>query len=269
MVSLLDLYLFAANDFCWVVSKLTGLYCVPEGRSLSLMEHCEALDAIDMAEKFSDKCGLMSAKRQITRIRAGDSLSREADIKALKPLVAELIRRIQEDLEEIKLLHVSAHKAPYLDETVEALEPLQDPFPGAYDELISSRHSYALSLEQASVFHAMRALEIGLNSLATYLAIPIVKPDWHHIIKDIETKVKEINNSQEKLTGALRAQRQLLADAATNFRYFKDAWRNHVMHVHGKYTEREAKKIMESVANFMLTLAEKGFKGGDSGIRNP
>jgi HEPN domain-containing protein len=261
----LDLYLFAANDFCWVVMKLTGLYCMPEGRPLSLKEHCEVQDAVDLAEKFADKCGLVSAKKQVTRIRAGSHLTRQADVKELKPLIAELLRRLQEDLSDIKLLHVSVDRTPFLDENVEALKPLQDPFPGAYDELISSRHSYALSLEQASVFHAMRALEIGLRALANHLGVPIEKPDWYPMIRDIETKIKEINDKPEKLTDALRARRTFLADTATNFRYFKDAWRNHVMHARRKYTDREAKKIMENVVNFMLNLAEQGLCG-DFGI---
>ena len=41
-----------------------------------------------------------------------------------------------------------------------------------------------------------------LNFLATSIAIPMVDPVWDRIIKDIKTKIKEINNSLEKINGS-------------------------------------------------------------------
>lgn len=258
VVSLLDVLLFAANDFCWVVTKLIGLYCFPEGAALALSAHFEVLDAIDLAEKFSDRCNLISAKKQITRIRSGGHLERGSDMRDLKPLVGELIRRIQEDLTDVKLLQVATGRAPYLSETPEDLSSIYDRFPGAYDELTAARQCFALLLEQASVFHSMRALEIGLNVLANSLGVSFAKPDWYNLIQGIEAAIRELSDA--KATSDSRKRQKFLAQAATDFRYFKDAWRNHVMHGRDRYTEREAKKIMESVADFMLTLSREGFE---------
>jgi hypothetical protein len=43
--------------------------------------------------------------------------------------------------------------------------------------------------------------------------------------------------------------------AAAEFRYFKDAWRNHVMHDRNdSYDEPEALRVLEHVTRFMTLL---------------
>jgi hypothetical protein len=53
---------------------------------------------------------------------------------------------------------------------------------------------------------------------------------------------------------------QFYSGAAKDFRYFKDAWRNHAMQYRERYTETDAKGILEHVRAFMVQLANGGLK---------
>jgi hypothetical protein len=45
-----------------------------------------------------------------------------------------------------------------------------------------------------------------------------------------------------------------LSDIAKEFRYIKNAWRNHAMHAHTKYTMAEARSIFQHVGGLMKAL---------------
>jgi hypothetical protein len=49
-----------------------------------------------------------------------------------------------------------------------------------------------------------------------------------------------------------------LSGAAAQFRYFKEAWRNHVAHSRATYDDIEALRIMSHVHQFMDELAVRG-----------
>ena len=53
------------------------------------------------------------------------------------------------------------------------------------------------------------------------------------------------------------AKLKFYSSAAIQFRYFKDAWRNHVSHGRDTYDEREAYSIWNHVKEFMQTLANE------------
>jgi hypothetical protein len=48
------------------------------------------------------------------------------------------------------------------------------------------------------------------------------------------------------------------------FRYFKDAWRNHVDHGREHYDEHQADTILTHTIDFMVFLVEAGLKGEDA-----
>ncbi len=101
-------------------------------------------------------------------------------------------------------------------------------------------------------------LEKGLHSLATELGVGMSSgiefENWKNIIDQIE---KEIRKLEALPKGpAKTATLTFYSEAASQFRYFKDAWRNHVSHARAQYDEREALTIFEHVRTFMHDLAE-------------
>ena len=114
----------------------------------------------------------------------------------------------------------------------------------------------ALDEWTASVFHAMRVLEHALRRFAAELNIPmsaIYEENWHNIIDKIESEIKKLQNAQRSPTKTEKL--KFYSACAVNFRYFKDAWRNHVSHARETYAELEATTIYNHVREFVQVLA--------------
>jgi hypothetical protein len=131
-------------------------------------------------------------------------------------------------------------------------------FPSAARDIRSSGSCYACDRNTASVMHGMRVLELGLNTFASTLDVVFEKRNWENIINDIEKEIKQRNGPH---AGTDWKQKQkFYSGAAKDFRYFKDAWRNHAMHFREHYDAAEALTILNHVKAFMEHLADGGLK---------
>jgi hypothetical protein len=131
-------------------------------------------------------------------------------------------------------------------------------FPSAAMDVREASNAYALERWPASVFHLMRVLEFGLGALAARFGVSVERSTWHEIIEAIEGKIRKIAPASE---GAdWKKQQKEFSDAATQFMFFKDAWRNHIMHVRDVYDEGRAMSIFQHVREFMNKLATIGLK---------
>ena len=135
-------------------------------------------------------------------------------------------------------------------------ETVADAFPSASYDVQSAAMCMGLGLSTAAVMHLMRALEPCLLAMASRAGYAPKRDEWGKIIPEIEKHLTpgDPNYINDKTT------RELLSPAATQFRHFKDAWRDCTMHARGKYTEHEAEDVFRSVKSFMMDLAKKGLK---------
>lgn len=132
-------------------------------------------------------------------------------------------------------------------------------FPAADEELQLAGKCLALDQQTAAVFHAMRALEVGLSAFARQLEVPPPeRPMWGPIIDRIEAAINSAR--QARLTSERRALLDTYADAATHFRFLKDAWRNHTMHQRQNYDRARSQNILQHVSQFLEQLAEADVK---------
>jgi hypothetical protein len=127
-------------------------------------------------------------------------------------------------------------------------------FPDATGEIAAASRCYAVDEWTACVFHAMRVLEHGLRPIAQRFNVDFAVDSWHKVIKGIEDGLNALRNKQG-LTERDRQEITYYSDAASQFRHFKDAWRNHVSHAREHYDEREAEKVLTHVREFMQHLA--------------
>lgn len=128
-------------------------------------------------------------------------------------------------------------------------------FPEATDDMRAGTDLWALGHYTASVFHMMRVLENGLAALATDLGISYTTQNWQNVIDQIESAIRQSQKTLPK--GEVRnARLQFLSEAAKEFIYFKDGWRNYVSHNKGAYTETQARSVLEHVRQFMTALAQ-------------
>lgn len=212
---------------------------------------------------------LVSAEKQIERIRLELSHNKNVQSVAAAPLLAELHRRIREDLEESVFFQLETHhvracfnrgrdedREITLEEktAAEFFGPeVLARFPSATFDIDELRRCWFLDRDTAAVFHAMRVLEIGLQSFARLFGIQSDHANWHKIIVSIESAIRDMPNDPTRKKDWQDAQ-AFYSKAASHFRFLKDAWRNYCVHAHEKYTGQEARSIVDNVRDFMREL---------------
>lgn len=131
-------------------------------------------------------------------------------------------------------------------------------FPSTKDDIKAAGSCFALEQSTACVFHSMRVLEKGIRCLAGKIGLPPESnlQNWKNILDQIEAKIRLIEKQpkSEEKNAALR----FYSGAATQFRYFKDAWRNHVSHSDVSYGSDEASIVFNHVKEVMTSLASGG-----------
>lgn len=138
---------------------------------------------------------------------------------------------------------------PFGDDVAEA-------FGEAKQDIAAAARCLALQEPNATVFHLMRVLECGLGRLASRFNVPFETDSWHTVIRAIEDQIKLLREKPNKAkTAQDREEITALSQVATEFRHFKDAWRNHAMHAKEFYTEREALNIYEHVKAFIQMMS--------------
>jgi hypothetical protein len=129
-------------------------------------------------------------------------------------------------------------------------------FPDADSDIRAAARCLALDEWTAAVFHSMRVLEYGLRFVATRFGVSFATDSWHAVIRGIEDGIDAVRNKgRATLTDQDRADITFYSDVATEFRHFKDAWRNHVSHSRKTYTNHDAPPIFQHVGTFMEKLA--------------
>lgn len=181
----------------------------------------------------------------------------ETDVPQTMREYEMLIRVVNSELAQQLFLHVHADRAKYYESDELLTEAARLAFPGATVELRASGSCYACDQYTASVFHAMRAAELGLRSLAkavdVILPYPIELADWNTIIEKIEKKIVDMKLLPK---GAQKDDDlKFYSDCAVHFRYFKDAWRIRVSHARESYTEAQATTILRHSQEFTESLA--------------
>jgi hypothetical protein len=99
----------------------------------------------------------------------------------------------------------------------------------------------------------MRVLEHGLSALAVNLDLNFHVQQWNTIIEQIEARISEKRKTLPRGTDK-NERMQVLSEAAKEFFYLKDGWRNYVSHNRGSYDEHQARSVLEHVRTFTAVL---------------
>jgi hypothetical protein len=136
-------------------------------------------------------------------------------------------------------------------------------------DLLNAGRCYAFEQNTASVFHSMRVLEKGLHALAIKIGVPEAPSleQWHNVIEQIESKIKDLHDLKKSVYKSETLKQY--SDAALEFRYFKEAWRNHAVHSREKYTDTDALRVLTHVRLFMLSLVQSGVQESTGPVTAP
>jgi hypothetical protein len=159
------------------------------------------------------------------------------------------------ELQKKTCFRIAAEKEKYFEKDDLFGPEVSKAFGSCADEIRNAGTCYALEQDDACVFHLMRILERSLGVLALKFGVPFDHNNWHNIIEQLEAKIRKMD-----ATFGLdwKDKQKFYARAANQFMFFKDAWRNHVMHVRDVFDEGKALSIYNSVRGFMQALAEGG-----------
>ena len=206
------------------------------------------------------RTNLKSTEAYLDRIK--QKLAGAVHDDEMHSMVEQLNERIEDDLKNELLFHVSQERAKYYEPT-ELVEykkrsvPLfgakvDESFPSARFDIDEAGKCLALDRSTACVMHLARATEVILKALAEdELNLP-TRYDWGKYLNEIEAELTK----RYKVAGARTEREKFYSEAANLIGHIKVAWRNPTMHVDRKYTDAEAEKILLATRSFMEYLAE-------------
>lgn len=269
--SLWEMLAFNAGFFC---SNSTHLQRLMDDVAQAIRERgVDALITADEGERTRSVVNMfVSDSERLLLIRTVERIGRISNLQfdsltlqALSIQLEELQHAIWRDLYERTFMYMPRDKEEYFDKPELFGEAVRQRFPKAAEDITAAGNCFATGNYTACVFHLMRVLEHGLRALAKKLRIsfktkqgatvPIDLQEWGTIIGKIEAEISDMKNLPK---GKRKSEElEFYSQTANEFRYFKDAWRNHVMHTRTSYDEHDAAKAMEHVRSFMQHVATK------------
>jgi len=201
----------------------------------------------------------VSLKGQIERAQERAKVQSIENVRVMKTIIEELQNNLCQEMADQLFFQVPANlKWFYLTPERWLGDECESKFPDIIKDAHDGLRCYVVDQWTASVFHCMRVLEHGLRWLCR--EVNIDNPDmdlenWKNIIDQIEKKIRQMESlpkGREKTENL-----QFYSEAAAQFRYFKDAWRNHVAHARINYDAKDAYRVLTHVADFMRQLSTK------------
>jgi hypothetical protein len=171
----------------------------------------------------------------------------------------DLLHSIEMECNHIHLAFIPAAKVQFFEKEALFGEGVNAAFPSAKPEIKDAGNCLAADLNDAAVFHLMRAAEYGLRALARHLKVRIGQPldyaCWDHIIRAVKKKLVRLDAKPKgnKKAEELEFYGRLLMECT----YFKDAWRNPVSHARSRFSDAGALDAFGHTREFMRRLAER------------
>jgi alpha-D-ribose 1-methylphosphonate 5-triphosphate synthase subunit PhnG len=208
-------------------------------------------DDLDALLKICEQLSLPVSKALISK-RLGDPPHNERELGVL-------IDAVKTELDKQLFTFIPSHLTKYYECDDLVGDAAKKAFPTASAEIREAGTALAAGLHTATVFHSMRAVEIGLQKMAAELGVtfnyPIELAEWGKIVGELEPKInafKAGERSPEK-----DANLKFYSEAAAQFRHFNNAWRVRVSHARASYKEQQAIEVIEHARSFFETLAER------------
>jgi hypothetical protein len=216
-------------------------------------------ETINDLQALANGCAELELTQSVNRINRIISFIRnKRDHSYLRIHLADLEPGIREEGARFLIMTIPADRGDLLFGITS--DPfwgdIIDKFPSTNADCASAMVCYACDEGTASAFHSMRILELGLKLLSEALNVPFGTDVWHVVIDQIESEIKELERRWPR--GNTKSEfLRFYSQAAKEFRYFKDGWRNYVSHRLSIYDAPQALSIMTHVRDFMLSLSSR------------
>ncbi len=182
--------------------------------------------------------------------RLEHTLATTSDSKVIVADIDDLRRRLLDQAKSIFCITLTKHesqlyapKGPHFGASVEAK------FPQMSEDISEAGKCLGLGRSTAAVFHIMRVMELGVQTLGAELGVQLVtEKNWQNILDEVHKAIKPLNHKLQRTKD--------LSEAAAHLYSVKLAWRNEVMHPKQTYTPDEATAIFAACRSFVGQLAQ-------------
>lgn len=133
---------------------------------------------------------------------------------------------------------------------------------GAF-EVEEAAKCLALGRSTASVFHLMRAMEMGVYAVSRCLGISDPKPadrSWGKVLEKVRAG---IDAKWPTVASRATGDGEVFELLHASLDAVKNPWRNATMHPANKYTSEEADHVFAAVRGFMMKLAARCDENGE------
>lgn len=183
----------------------------------------------------------------------------DPDIHNLIDGLKHFNKTLENELRRRMFVYLPPEDAKFYDDPAGFFPRTSKAFPSAQDDIREACRCHALNRYTASVYHSMAIAQVGLYALADNLGVSfsysISLAEWNNVISAIEDKVKPMREGPR--SDQKDADVTFYSGCASQFRYFKDAWRNHVGHMRDTYDRDQAHSILVHVRDFTERLSER------------
>ncbi len=266
LVSLWDMYQIAANNLVHIGRILQSLIIYTKYKSaddtLSPQEHDELVGHLGTLLNHCEAVTLVATRDMVAwtlkRFRAVPPPCGQ-----ISEAVEYLSASFQQELSRTFFAYIDPDKAKYIQSVEDAIrnppygQDAAQAFPYSLRDMEMAGSCFACGFNDACVFHLMRVLEKSLGALAAVFNEPFQHQNWHNVIQRLQSQITKIDPS---FASDWKTKQQFYSEAACEFMFFKDAWRNHVMHGREEYDTERTTNIYNHVCVFMKLLAQGGLK---------
>jgi hypothetical protein len=223
-------------------------------KELSAEEYAQLSFAFSQIFQLCDDLGLSTSKELFHR----------AVVDALLPQTGRefeiYITALNAEMKSKLFVFIPSHRQKFMQPRHFMAEGTKEAFPKAREEMANAGRSHAVGIHTAAVFHCMRAVEIGLRTMAIALdvkvgEVPLELADQEAVIRGIESKINGMKD--RKKTAEKDDDLNFYSQAAMQFRYFKDGWRVRTAHTRATYEEGESLSVLEHAASFIDDLSKR------------
>jgi hypothetical protein len=258
LVSLLAVYQFAAARYtkcCFTLHDLIGDAYGLESED-DPTDRSESLESVKSGlQELADNCTGMGLDCVDMVRRVSGRIADDPSTKSAVALIDELKHAVLREFKGRRCYLMTLEESKFMDWAPSKSILLA--FPKSAGDLKQAAECLAFGRYKATVFHSMNALEFPLRAVARYFDVPFKNATtWGTAITNIKDKIDAI--SRRGKPGARKTDTlHFYGEAAKEFSYFAEAWRNHVMHGRGEHDAHTAHSVWEHVWHFSEHLSKR------------
>lgn len=261
--SLLDVLRIYADKFMSVMNSLTGMRSAldrypPGTKGHVVLDQTPAMggELRHLVEIFTE-LEMPASRRIAAELLEMYEKQQQRSLSDTSMLVSLLYSSAHAEFEGRLMLGVSPSVAQFYEPKIPLFGASFANRFNQYD-LEEAAKCLALGRATACAFHLMRVVETGLRAVHTCLGISVAlvgnDRNWGTILQRIRTDLK--GRPKDWAERATFDEIYALLDSV------KGRWRDPTMHVEEKYTEEEARRLFQTVHNFMERLADRMDESG-------